>query len=123
VVVLVDALGLPTLTGSVVRVSPEAQSDRGVVSYEVTVQVTPDERAFKAGMTASAQIITAAAKGVIGVPRSAIHEVDGATMVTVVEGGKRVERAVTVGLRGNDMTEITSGIKAGDMVEVTAVST
>jgi RND family efflux transporter MFP subunit len=122
VVVLVDALGLPTLTGSVVRVSPEAQSDRGVVSYEVTVQVTPDERAFKAGMTASAQIITAAAKGVIGVPRSAIHEVDGVTMVTVIEGGKRVERAVTLGLRGNDMTEITSGIKAGDVVEVTAVS-
>ena len=122
VVVLVDALGLPTLTGSVVRVSPEAQSDRGVVSYEVTVQVTPDERAFKAGMTASAQIITAAAKGVIGVPRSAIHEVDGAPMVTVIEGGKRVERAVTLGLRGNDMTEITSGIKAGDVVEVTAVS-
>jgi multidrug efflux pump subunit AcrA (membrane-fusion protein) len=47
------------------------------------------------------------------------HQVGAAT---VVEGGKRVERAVTVGLRGNDMTEITSGIKAGDMVEVTAVS-
>ena len=122
VVVLVDALGLPTLTGTVVRVSPEAQSDRGVGSYEVTVQVTPDERSFKAGMTASAQIITAAAKGVIGVPRTAIHEVDGAPMVTVIEDGKRVERPVTIGLRGNEMTEIRSGINAGDVVEVTAVS-
>ncbi len=122
VVVLVDALGLPTLRGSVVRVSPEAQSDRGVVSYEVIVKVTPDERSFKAGMTASAQIVTAEAKGVIGVPRTAIHEVDGATMVTVIEAGKRVERAVTVGLRGNELTEIRSGIKAGDIVEVTAVT-
>ena len=122
VIVLVDALGAPTLNGSVVRVSPEAQSDRGVVSYEVIVNVTPDDRSFKSGMTASAQIVTAEAKGVIGVPRSAISEVDGVSMVMVVEDGKRVERVVTVGLRGNEMTEITSGLKAGDVVEVTAVS-
>ena len=122
VIVLVDALGAPTLNGSVVRVSPEAQSDRGVVSYEVIVNVTPDDRSFKSGMTASAQIVTAEAKGVIGVPRSAISEVDGVSMVMVVEDGKRVERVVTIGLRGNEMTEITSGLKAGDVVEVTAVS-
>jgi multidrug efflux pump subunit AcrA (membrane-fusion protein) len=93
-----------------------------VVSYEVIVNVTPDERSFKSGMTASAQIVTAEAKGVIGVPRSAISEVDGVSMVMVVEDGKRVERVVTVGLRGNEMTEITSGLKAGDVVEVTAVT-
>ncbi|MFM2032429.1 MAG: hypothetical protein RLZZ297_1194 [Chloroflexota bacterium] len=120
--VLVDALGEPALKGTVARVSPAAQSDRGVVSYAVTVQVTPDERAFRAGMTASAQIITASATGAIGVPHSAIHQTDGAPAVTVVVDGKRVERPVTLGIRGTRLTQVTDGLTAGEVVEIAAVT-
>lgn len=120
--VLVDALGAPALKGIVARVSPAAQSDRGVVSYAVTVQVTPDTRGFRAGMTASAQIITAAVKGALGVPHSAIHQTDGAPAVTVIQDGKRVERPVTLGIRGTRVTEITKGLTAGEVVEVAAVT-
>ncbi len=117
--VFVDALGAPVLPGTVVSISPEAQSDRGVVSYEITVEVTPDDRAVKAGMTASAQIITASANDVVSVPRSAVRTVDGQTVVTVITNNTREDRPVTVGVRDSDLIEITSGLSVGDVVEVT----
>jgi RND family efflux transporter MFP subunit len=120
--VLVDALGEPALRGTVARVSPAAQTDRGVVSYEITVQVTPDERPFRAGMTASAQIITAEVKDTLAVPHSAIHQTDGKPAVTVIANGKRVDRPVTLGVRGTRVTQITSGLQAGDVVEIAEVT-
>lgn len=117
--VFVDALGAPVLAGKVVRVSPRAESDQGVVSYKVTVEVTPDTRNVKAGMTASAQIITGEAKGVVAVPRTAVTTVDGKHTVTVVKGDTRTEQAVELGVVGDDMVEIRSGLNAGDVIAVT----
>ena len=116
--VFVDALGAPTLVGTVVRLSPQAESEQGVVSYKVTVEVTPDTRNVKAGMTASAQIITGEAKNVIAVPRTAITTVDGVHSVTVMNGDERVTQTVELGVMGDDMVEIRSGLKAGDIVAV-----
>ena len=116
--VFVDALGAPTFVGTVVRLSPQAESEQGVVSYKVTVEVTPDTRNVKAGMTASAQIITGEAKNVIAVPRTAITTVDGVHSVTVVNGTERVTQTVELGMMGDDMVEIRSGLKAGDVVAV-----
>ncbi len=114
--VFVDALGEPALVGSVVRVSPRAESDQGVVSYKVTVEVTPDARNVRAGMTASARIITGEAKSAIAVPRTAITTVDGVHTVTVVNGDARTTQTVELGVVGDDMVEIRSGLKAGDII-------
>jgi RND family efflux transporter MFP subunit len=117
--VLVDAIGAPALQGTVVRISPQAESDRGVVSYQVTVEVTPDDRPIKSGMTASADIITAQANDVVAVPRSAVRTVDGVSTVVVVANGQREERTVTTGIRNSEVVEIRSGLTAGEVVEVT----
>ena len=118
VAVLVDALGEPALQGAVVRIAPQATINNGVVSYKVTVEATPDQRVVKSGMTASAQIITAQAKNAIGVPRAAVHLVDGVQKVTVVKNGVREVRTVETGVRGDDLVEIKSGVVAGDVVEI-----
>lgn len=114
--VFVDALGEPALVGSVVRVSPRAESDQGVVSYKVTVEVTPDARNVRAGMTASARIITGEAKNAIAVPRTAITTIDGVHTVTVINGDVRTPQTVELGVMGDDMVEIRSGLKAGDII-------
>lgn len=116
--VLVDALGAPALQGAVVRVAPQATINNGVVSYKVTVEATPDQRVVKSGMTASAQIITAQAKNAIGLPRAAVHLVDGVQKVTVVKNGVREVRTVETGVRGDDLVEIKSGVVAGDVIEI-----
>lgn len=118
VAVLVDALGEPALQGTVVRIAPQATINNGVVSYKVTVEATPDQRVAKSGMTASAQIITAQAKNAIGLPRAAVHLVDGVQKVTVVKNGVREVRTVETGVRGDDLVEIKSGVVAGDVVEI-----
>jgi len=114
--VFVDALGAPALAGKVVRVSPRAESAQGVVSYKVTVEVMPDTRNVKAGMTASAQIITGEAKGVVAVPRTAVTTTDGTHTVTVIKGDVRTQQPVELGVVGDDMVEIRSGLKAGDVI-------
>jgi multidrug efflux pump subunit AcrA (membrane-fusion protein) len=116
--VFVDALGAPVLAGEVVRVSPRAESDQGVVSYKVTVEVTPDTRNVKAGMTASAQIITGEAKGVVAVPRTAVTSMDGVHTVTLIKGAEQVSQPVELGVVGDDMVEIRSGLKSGDIIAV-----
>lgn len=118
VAVLVDALGEPALQGTVVRIAPQATINNGVVSYKVTVEATPDQRVAKSGMTASAQIITAQAKNAIGLPRAAVHFVDGVQKVTVVKNGVREVRTVETGVRGDDLVEIKSGVVAGDVIEI-----
>lgn len=118
VAVLVDALGEPALQGTVVRIAPQATINNGVVSYKVTVEATPDQRVVKSGMTASAQIITAQAKNAIGLPRAAVHLVDGVQKVTVVKNGVREVRTVETGVRGDDLVEIKSGVVAGDVIEI-----
>ncbi len=118
VAVLVDALGEPALQGAVVRIAPQATINNGVVSYKVTVEATPDQRVVKSGMTASAQIITAQAKNAIGLPRAAVHLVDGVQKVTVVKNGVREVRTVETGVRGDDLVEIKSGVVAGDVIEI-----
>ena len=118
VAVMVDALGEPALQGTVVRIAPQATINNGVVSYKVTVEATPDQRVVKSGMTASAQIITAQAKNAIGLPRAAVHLVDGVQKVTVVKNGTREVRTVETGVKGDDLVEIKSGITAGDVVEI-----
>ena len=118
VAVMVDALGEPALQGAVVRIAPQATINNGVVSYKVTVEATPDQRVVKSGMTASAQIITAQAKNAIGLPRAAVHLVDGVQKVTVVKNGTREVRTVETGVKGDDLVEIKSGITAGDVVEI-----
>jgi HlyD family secretion protein len=118
VAVMVDALGEPALQGAVVRIAPQATINNGVVSYKVTVEATPDQRVVKSGMTASAQIITAQAKNAIGLPRAAVHLIDGVQKVTVVKNGTREVRTVETGVKGDDLVEIKSGITAGDVVEI-----
>jgi len=118
VAVLVDALGEPALQGTVVRIAPQATINNGVVSYKVTVEATPDQRVAKSGMTASAQIITAQAKNAIGLPRAAVHLIDGVQKVTVVKNGTREVRTVETGVKGDDLVEIKSGIVAGDVIEI-----
>lgn len=92
-------------------------SSGGAVSYPVTLVL--DQRAphVRPGMSASADIVTRRAHGVV-VPSQAVT---GST-VTVLEDGKPRTRQVQVGVTGDTSTQILSGVKAGEQVEITSVS-
>ena len=110
------------ITAEVTEIAPRATiSSNGLVTYEVWLQLGATELPVRAGMTANAEMVTANRDDVLLVPNGAIRAdrengryfvnlasqaADGSTTFTEVE--------VTIGLRDNDFTQITSGISAGD---------
>ncbi len=119
--VLIDALGAPTLTGTVLRSEPLPSSDSGVTSYRVTVEIDPSGRALKPGMTASASIIADTRSDVLSLPAAAVRSEGEKSLVKLVvsaaDGTRTIEdREVQVGLRTSDTVEIVSGLAEGDQV-------
>jgi hypothetical protein len=97
--------------------SSSSSGTTSAVSYPVSLTLDQTGSKLKAGMSASADIITAQDSGV-SVPNQALQ---GST-VTVVRNGKRTSQDVQTGTAGDSSTIITSGLSAGDQVLVTSTS-
>jgi hypothetical protein len=87
------------------------------VSYPVTLKLDQSGSKLKAGMSATADIVVAAASG-LTVPSAAVT---GST-VTLVKNGKQTTQAVQTGVFGDTSTEILSGVVEGDQVLVRSIS-
>lgn len=120
--VLIDALGKPALRGTVKQISPVAQTDSQVTSYEIVLEVEPGDRPVRAGMTASATVVTDQRADALSIPTAAIRSENGASVVTVVTSanGKQetAVRTVQVGAVFGDQTEIVSGLNVGELVQL-----
>src|SRR5256886_7127904 len=101
------------LPGKVSQISPAGTVSGRLVRYGVLVafDAVPDDLLF--GQSASVQVTTAEAGSVLRVPTSAVS---GGGTVTVRAGGRDQRRSVTVGLRGDQYTEIKSGLSEGEQV-------
>lgn len=111
--------GMPqAVAGSVVRINPTTESgSRSILAY---IQLDNPDRALRGGMFGQAELTLSQKSGVLSVPQSAIRQVDGRTIVYAVENGVLTEKAVTLGLEGNDdngaAVEISAGLTAGAQV-------
>jgi cobalt-zinc-cadmium efflux system membrane fusion protein len=87
-------------------------------SAEVRVVVPNETGKLRVGQAVNANIRPSAAKKqAIGVPRSAIVQVDGKpTVFVAVDELGVVPRAVELGVQGSDLVEIKSGLSEGDKV-------
>jgi multidrug efflux pump subunit AcrA (membrane-fusion protein) len=96
-----------------IGVLPSSSGSSSAVSYPVTLLLDQSTGSLKAGMTATADIVTSETSG-ITIPTQALT----GTTVTVVQNGKRTTRTVTTGLTGDAGTQVVSGLNAGDQVVV-----
>ena len=106
------------IAGSVVRINPTTESgSRSILAY---IQIDNPNGALRGGMFAQAELTLSQKSGVLSVPQSAIRQVDGRTLVYAIENGILLEKAVTLGLEGNDdngaAVEIAAGLTAGAQV-------
>lgn len=112
------------IESSVLRIAPApvAQGPGGsaIISYEVHLSLGETDLPVRSGMTASANLVTAEKRDVLLVPNTAINADRNAGTYSVnlvtADGVQQVD--VTVGLRDDDYTEITSGLQAGDQVQI-----
>jgi membrane fusion protein, macrolide-specific efflux system len=113
--VTVDATG-DELAGHVKSVGllpSSSGGSSGAVSYPVTIAVDQSSSTVRAGMSASASIVTAQASGLV-VPSQAIT----AGSVTVSRDGKNVSQTVTTGLVGDSSTQVIGGVDDGEQLVV-----
>jgi multidrug efflux pump subunit AcrA (membrane-fusion protein) len=104
--------------GTVSSVGLIASSTSGVASYPVTIKVTGNPAGLHAGATATVTMIYRQLSNVLTVPSTAVHQVNGQSVVYELSGGKQVAHPVTVGLSAGGSSQITAGLAEGTQVVV-----
>ncbi|GGN71995.1 hemolysin secretion protein D [Actinoplanes lobatus] len=106
-----------TYAGEVVQVDPVGTSDGTLVRYGVLLSVAHPPSDLLVGQSAQVEVRTGHVDNALRVPSTAVHDVSGDSgTVLVRSGGGLVERTVTLGLQGDEHTEIVGGLAEGDQV-------
>ena len=117
--VSVDALPNLELAAKVTAISVLPTSSSGVVSYNVTLLLTQLSSQVRAGMSATATIVTGQAAGALTVENAAVNSRGTTSTVTVDDNGKMSVTPVITGLVGSSDTQIVAGnVKVGDEVAI-----
>ncbi|MDZ4766032.1 MAG: efflux RND transporter periplasmic adaptor subunit [Chloroflexota bacterium] len=119
--VRVDALPGVELPATLERISLIGTNDAGIVSYDVSVRLDGGDARVRVGMTAEASVVVEARQSVLVAPNAYIR-LDRATeraYVNLVRADATLEEVeVTLGLQGQDRSEIVSGVQDGDTIAV-----
>jgi HlyD family secretion protein len=96
-------------------------NDNGIINYDVQVRLDANDPRVRSGMTAEASVIVNQKANVLSVPNEYIrldrlH--DKAYVNRVDKNGHLQEVEVTLGLQGDDVSEVLAGIQQGDVLAV-----
>jgi macrolide-specific efflux system membrane fusion protein len=124
------AITFPALTGTtatakVTAISPTATSSNSVVTYATTITLDKIPDGLRLGQTAEVAItISTSADDALYVPAAAITTANGTSTVKVVDAKtkKVVVTDVTLGVVGDDGTEIKTGLTAGETIVIGTVA-
>jgi len=116
--VTLDAFPGRTFPGQVRRVAPyvlDLEKQNRTFEVDVALDDGPDVQALPPGASADVEVILESREAAVRVPSHAVNE---GGKVLVVSDGVLVERAVRIGIKGWEFTEVTSGLSVGDAVVV-----
>ncbi len=111
-----DAIRGKIYNGKVKKISPSSNVEENIVVYPVEVEILDSDGRIRPGMTADLNIITGEAKDIVCIPKEALIENDGRTMVLTRKDGKVVPKPIVMGLEGDIKVEIKNGLLEGDTV-------
>jgi multidrug efflux pump subunit AcrA (membrane-fusion protein) len=94
--------------------SSSSGSSSSAVSYPVTLSLDQTAKSLKAGMSATADIVTSQVTG-MAVPSQALS---GSTVTVEAADGTQTTERVQTGVVGDSTTQVVSGLKVGDKVVV-----
>jgi RND family efflux transporter MFP subunit len=107
------------VTGKVSQIDPAGTASGRLVRFGVEVAFDDVPTGLLLGQSANVAVVTASATGVLYALSTAVTGAqNGAGTVTVRSGGRNEQRAVRVGLRGDQYTEIQSGVSDGEELVV-----
>ena len=108
-------------TGVVLAVDPMAttSASSSLVVFSVKVSMDSVPAGVQPGMSASISITTDEVSDVLAVPQSAIATIGEVSTVEVLQpDNTSLTAEVTLGLKGDSLTEITSGVTAGQILVI-----
>jgi HlyD family secretion protein len=116
--VTVDAYPDEVFKGEVVLVATKGVNTSNVVTFEVKVEVTGDNRALlKPEMTANVSIVTKDKLDSLLVPVTALERKKGLSWLSILKkDGTTDRRLVTIGDSNSEFVEILKGVEVGEMV-------
>jgi membrane fusion protein (multidrug efflux system) len=109
------------LAGRILRLSPSV--DAQTHTFRAEVEVDNASGLLRPGMFVEAGILTERREGVPVVPRDAVTERGGRSVVFVIDGQRAVLRTVALGLGDDDRVEVREGVAAGERVVVRGLET
>ncbi|ACP22307.1 putative cation efflux system protein (plasmid) [Sinorhizobium fredii NGR234] len=108
-----------TFKGVIDLIYPEVQTQTRTA--KVRIELPNPDGLLLANMYAEVEIESGAADPVVAVPNSAVIDTGDRQIVFVDKGDGRFEpRDVSIGMRGEDKTEVTKGVDVGEKVVVSA---
>ena len=123
VILIFDAIQDQEYQGEVVEVSPVGTQLQGLVTFQVSIQITDADEQVKPGLTAAVQIIVQEIENALLIPNRAVRWVSGQQVVYLSKVGQNPTTAdleivpVTVGASSDDFTELLEGdITEGDFI-------
>jgi HlyD family secretion protein len=120
VIVTADAFPGTTFKGEVVRIATKGVNVSNVVTFEVKIEVTSENKVkLKPEMTSNLEIVSVQKDDVLLAPSEAVVRKQRQRFATVVRpDGQAEEREVKTGINDGVKVEIASGLGEGDVVEV-----
>ena len=111
---------VPILDGGGRLIDVGAEVDPETRTIPIRYEVSNDQRLLRVGMFADLLVETQRQRLAFAVPRSAVMDESGETVVYVQCGGESFQRRrVDVGIRDANLVEIRSGLHAGERVATT----
>lgn len=109
-----DAFSGASATGTLTRLFPAANNDRGATVYRAVIALDPTTLKLRPGMGVTASIATLEKKNILKVPTRAIQSA-GAQKIVVVRDATGATRNVVVetGVSNGSETEIVNGLEPG----------
>lgn len=119
-----DALPDFNLTGKVTKVAPTAENISGVIAYEVTIVPDPSDAPLRAGMSATAIIVTAQVDNVVLLPNRFIqlNRETGQAFVNKMVAGQPALQEIQLGLRNERESQVLAGLNDSDEVALVSSS-
>jgi macrolide-specific efflux system membrane fusion protein len=112
------------LNAKVVSINPLPDGGSSTAAkYSATVAIEGDVSALRTGQAANVQVIVEQADAALYVPSAAVTGTGANASVQVVTNDGTRRRAVTVGVVGDQTTQILTGLAEGDEVVVGTVTT
>jgi len=116
-IVTLDAFPRKQFFGEIIHIDSAETIIDGVVYYKVKSTIDTKDTNVKSGMTADIIIITDSKEDALVIPRRAVIEKNGKSIVRIPVNGDFQETEVKTGLVGSEGNiEIISGLKEGDQI-------